>query len=377
MSNADSNHSKAKILSVHQRLATSGARSAHVFHVGDGPHLVVPQLAEDLPGQDPDMQGGNADVDALLYHWEGGRFVERDRLPCPSGEDALSFRSDGKTYLAFASLRTGKGGLSSYETDVNSRIYREDNGKWVVDEELPTFGAKQWHHFSIADREFLALAQGLPIPGLSPRGHGRSVIFERIDGRWQEFQILGGRCGYNWAYFRVGEHHFLAYAEQLAPSVLYRWDGNSFIPYQTFGERFGRAFLHFSQDGEEWLAFACLNGDSTLYRWNGELFEPHQSLGGHGGREFELFRPGDDLFLVRVCFVQGMPPLPKTELMSQLYRWDNGKFEVVEEFPTFGATDASFFTADGRSFLVVANSLTPDVRFRQDSIVYELSLDNA
>ncbi|CAM4102556.1 hypothetical protein KIPE111705_40395 [Kibdelosporangium persicum] len=374
MPTTDPSPSTAKMLSVHQRLATSGARSVHVFRVGDRLHLVVPQLAEDVPGQPPNMNGGNADVDALLYHWEGGQFVERDRLPSPSGEDALSFRSGGTTYLAFANLRTGKG---PYETDVDSLIYREEDGKWIVDETLPTFGAKQWHHFSIDDREFLALAQGLTMPGLTPRGHGRSVIFERVDGRWQEFQVLGGRWGYNWAYFRVDGHHFLGYADQVSPSVVYRWDGNSFMPYQTFGERFGRSFLHFSQDGGEWLAFACINGDSTLYHWNGELFEPHQSLGGPGGREFELFRHGDDLFLVRVCFIQGKPPVAKTDLMSQLYRWDHGKFEVVEEFPTFGGTDASFFEADGRSFLVVANSLTPDVRFRQDSIVYEVSFDHA
>jgi hypothetical protein len=366
----------AKILSVHQRLATSGARGAHVFRAGDRLHLVVPQLAEDVPGRPADMQGGNADVDALLYRWEEGRFAEHDRLPSPSAEDALSFRSGGTTYLAFANLRTGKG---PYETDVDSLIYREDGGKWIVDETLPTFGAKQWHHFSIDGREFLALAQGLVIPGLTlpHRGHGRSAVFERIDGRWQEFQVLGGRMGYNWTFFRAGGHHFLAYADQLSPSVVYRWDGDSFIPYQTFGERFGRSFRPFSHDGEEWLAFACITGESTLHRWNGELFELHQSLGGAGGREFELFRRGDDLYLVRVCFVQGMPPAPKADLMSQLYRWDNGKFAVIEEFPTSGGTDASYFEADGKSFLVVANSLTPDVRFRQDSVVYELSLGNA
>ncbi|GAA4665392.1 hypothetical protein [Amycolatopsis dongchuanensis] len=364
------------ILSVHQRLATSGARAAHVFRIGDRLHLVVPQLAEDVPGRPADMQGGNGDTDALLYRWEGGQFTEVDRLAAPSGEDALTFRSGGRTYLAFANLRTGQG---PYETNVNSLIYREEDGKWILDETVPTFGAKQWHHFSTGDREFLALAQGLMIPGipLSPQGHGRSVIFERVDGRWQEFQVLGGRFGYNWAHFEIGGHHFLAYADQLSPSVVYRWDGNSFIPYQTFAERFGRSFLHFSQDDGEWLAFACITGESTLYQWNGELFEPRQSLGGAGGREFELFRHGDDLFLVRICFVQGMPPSPKTDLMSQLYKWDNGGFAVVEEFPTFGGTAASYFEADGRSFLVVANSLTPDVRFRQDSVVYELAFDHA
>ncbi|SDG03551.1 EPTP domain-containing protein [Lentzea fradiae] len=375
MSNTEPSHPNAKILSVHQHLATSGARAAHLFHTSRGLHLVVPQLAEDVPGRAPDMNGGNADVDAIVYRWENEQFVEVNRLPSPSGEDALTFHSGGKHYLAFANLRTGQG---PYETDVHSLIYREDeDGEWIVDETLPTFGAKQWHHFSIGDREFLALAQGLTMPGLTPKGHGRSVIFERVDGRWKEFQVLGGRWGYNWAHFRIAGQDFLAYADHVTPSVVYRWDGESFIPYQTFAEKFGRSFLHFSQDGEEWLAFACINGDSTLYRWNGELFEPHQSLGGLGGREFTLFRHGGGLFLVRVCFIEGRPPVARTDLMSQLYKWADGKFEVVEEFPTFGGTDAGFFEAGGKTFLVVANSLTPDVRFRQDSVVYELSLDNA
>lgn len=375
MSNNEFLHPDAKILSVHQRLETSGARSAHVFHTDRGLHLVVPQLAEDILDRAPDMNGGNADVDALVYRWEEGKFVEVNRLDSPSGEDALTFHSGGQHYMAFANLRTGKG---PYETDVHSLIYREDeNGEWILDETLPTFGAKQWHYFSIGDREFLALAQGLTMPGLTTTGHGRSVIFERAGGRWKEFQVLGGRWGYNWADFRIDGHHFLAYADQVTPSVVYRWDGEAFVPYQTFAEKFGRAFLPFSQDGDEWLAFACINGDSTLYRWNGELFEAHQSLGGLGGREFALHRHGDRLFLARVCFIQGRPPVAKSDLMSQLYRWDGGLFEVVEEFPTFGGTDASFFEADGKTYLVVANSLTPDVRFRQDSVVYELALDNA
>jgi hypothetical protein len=60
--------------------------------------------------------------------------------------------------------------------------------------------------------------------------------------------------------------------------------------------------------------------------------------------------------------------------MSQIYRWENGGFAEVGEFPTFGGTDATAFDADGKRFLAVSNSLTPDVRFRQDSIIYQLHL---
>ncbi|WEK02322.1 MAG: hypothetical protein P0Y59_11755 [Candidatus Sphingomonas phytovorans] len=365
---------EAKILAVHQRLATSGARCAHIFTLGDTVNLVVPQLAEDIPGQAPHMNAGNSDVDAILYRWNDGRFVEHGRLPSPGGEDALCFNNGEGTYLAFANLRTGSG---PYQPNTTSLIYREVDGEWTLDETVPTFAAKQWHHFSLDGREFLALAQGLTLPHLSPEGHGRSVLFERINGKWIEFQVLGGRWGYNWCDFEIDGHHFLAYADHISPSLIYRWDGASFVPYQSFAEQTGRSFLHFRRDGSDWLAFAAIGGVSTLYRWNGELFVAHQSLGGAGGREFELIDSDHGLFLVRICFIEGTPADPKTTLTSQLFKWADGKFELIEEFPTFGGTDASHFRADGRDYLVVSDSLTPDVRYRQDMVIYELSLDRA
>lgn len=366
----------ARLLAVHQTLPTSGARRAHIFEIEGMVRLVVPQLAEDIAERPANMNGGNADVDALLYRWEDGCFVEDSRLPCPGGEDALCFSNGEGTFLAFANLRTGSG---PYQANIASLIYRREDGRWELDQSIPSFGAKQWHHFKIGDREFLALAQGLVIPNvpLTPLGHGRSVIFERIEGEWKEFQIVGGRFGYNWHDFEIDGQHFLGYADQITPSLLYRWDGTQFVPYQTFADIGGRAFRFFNHEGEQWLAFAAIGDDTTLYRWNGELFVKHQSLGGPGGREFELIESEHGLFLVRICFITGSPADPKTDLVSQIFKWSGGRFELAEEFPTFGGTSASHFVADGSDYLAVSNSLTPGVRFRQDMVIYRLSLDRA
>jgi len=35
--------------------------------------------------------------------------------------------------------------------------------------------------------------------------------------------------------------------------------------------------------------------------------------------------------------------------------------------------NAAAFEADGRTFVAVSNSLTPQVRFRQDTIIYEFT----
>src|SRR5882757_6441303 len=55
------------LLSEHQRLATSGARTALPFHIGGELFLAVPQLSEDVPGQAPHMNAGNSDIDAIIY----------------------------------------------------------------------------------------------------------------------------------------------------------------------------------------------------------------------------------------------------------------------------------------------------------------------
>jgi hypothetical protein len=73
---------------------------------------------------------------------------------------------------------------------------------------------------------------------------------------------------------------------------------------------------------------------------------------------------------VQINFIEGEPSAPKTDLSSRIYRWEKDQLILVEEFATAGGTDAAVFRADGKQFLAVSNSLTPDVRFRTDTIIY-------
>lgn len=357
----------AELLAVHQRLATSGARTALPFRLDGELCLAVPQLAQDRGEPVAGMNAGDSDVDLLLYRWRDGQFVEDGRLPVPGGEDALLAELRGETLLCTASVRTGAG---PYDLNATSRLFRRAGDAWVPAIELDTFAAKQWYHFSFDGREFLALAQGVTVPTASPRVPRESCIFEWRDGRLEPFQTLEGRWGYNFAYHEIGGERLLAYADHTSPSLLYRWDGDRFAPHQTLVERGGRAFRFFEQDGATWLAVAAIDGESTLHRWDGARFVAHQSLGGPGGREFELIRRGDTLYLVRIRFIEGTPHDPKTDLLSEVHRWQDGGFVLASRFPTFGGTDACAFEADGERFLAVSNSLTADVRFRQDSVIY-------
>src|SRR3984957_16818369 len=171
----DSPANSTQLLTEHQRLATSGARAVLPFHVGGQLRLAVPQLAVDIPGTPAYMNGGDSNIDMLLYRWSGGRFVEDGRLPVPGGEGAGYFQIGGVELLAAASIRTGSG---PYDLNAGSILYRRVGVGWEAFQTFHTFAAKQWHYFAVGDRHFLALAQGVTIDGEVARNPRRSSLSE-------------------------------------------------------------------------------------------------------------------------------------------------------------------------------------------------------
>jgi hypothetical protein len=369
MTTPDSHALAGTLLVEHQRLATSGARAVLAFQSDGQLHLAIPQLAVDIPGKPPYMNGGDSNIDMLLYRWSGGRFIENGRLPVPGGEDAVYFRIGSAEFLATASIRTGSG---PYDLNTDSVLYRRVGVGWEAFQSFPTFAAKQWHYFAVGDRHFLALAQGVTIEGAVARNPRRSCLFEWDGNKFVDFQTLDGGWGYNWVDFEIDGQHFLGYADHTSPSGLMVWNGESFAPFQEFAPQGGRAYEFFRADGDAWLAFANLTGESFLYRWHEDQFVSHQSLGGPGAREFAVARTAQSLYLVKINFIHGTPAAPKTDLTSCIYQWKDGQLVVVEEFPTSGGTDAAVFAADGQLYVAVANSLSRDIRFREDTVIYRL-----
>ena len=351
-----------------QALATSGARAVETFERDGALHLVVPQLAEDIPGQAPSMTEGNSDTDTLVYRWGGAAFALHQRLPVPGGEDAESFEIGGELYLATASLRSGAGPYNMVTTSV---IWRWRDGRFEPFQSVPSVAAKQWTHFSLQGRHFLLLAQGAHMPGhaaIAPQA--ASVIFQWNGERFEPFQEIESAWGYNARYFEHAGQHFLAYADHVAPSRLLRWNGERFEDHQVFEGGSGRAFCFFRYGGQAWLVFARLLGETTLYRWDGGAFEPFQTLSGPGGRELLWLDTPDGGCLVKVNFIRGTREAPQTALLSQLMVWRDGRLQECATFDTRGGTDAAHFTWQGRRFLAVSNSLSAEVRFAEHTRIF-------
>lgn len=357
-----------------QSIPTSGARGVEPFDL-DGMHLLaIPQLAYDMPDAPADMNGGDSDTDLLLLKRGERGYEPFQRVPAPGGEDAEFFRIGDRAFLAVASIRTGKG---PYRYATSSHVLEWDGTSFAEFQSFDSFAAKQWTHFTIEDRHFLALAQGVVLPEQSEQeaDNRPSQIFLWDGERFAHFQDITSRWAYNWHAFTVDGHHFLAHAEHVGPSVLYRFDGEEFRPHQELADRHGRAFAHFTADGDVFLLVARLQSDSQLLRWNGTRFVLRQTLQGPGAREFAVVSgPDGTVYIVRVNFVLGTPAEPTTDLDSEIYEWRDGRLVRTETFPTTGATDAAPLHDDEEGLLVaVSHSLTADVRFAARTVLYRFT----
>ncbi|KFH41994.1 Thrombospondin-type laminin G domain and EAR repeat-containing protein-like protein [Hapsidospora chrysogenum ATCC 11550] len=363
------------MLELSQSLYTSGARAASLLDIQASPMLAIPQLAQDIPGGAPGMHGGDSDITLMLYRTDQGssQFHEIQQLDVPGGEDAEFVTVDDRTFLATASIRSGSD--PHFDPNVDSVIFEWDGEKMVEFQRIPTWGAKQWRSFQIDGRHLLALAQGHgDMVDESPVGNisTSSTIFEWDGQAFQPFQTVASHMGYNWLYFSVDGHDFLAYADHAELSTILEWVNGEFVPFQKLDGPGGRAFCLLESRGETFLAFSRITSDSLVYKWDGTSFQHHQTLEGAGGREFALVT-GDDgsSYLVHVKFLTGSLEDPITAMDSVIYRLtDEGLLVQVDTFLTHGATDVSTFSVDGQSYLVTAESLTEDLRFRQDSHVY-------
>ena len=366
---ADSSHGLLREL---QRLPTSGARAVEPFSHAGEQYLAVPQLAMDRAEQPASMTLGNSDVDLIVYRWVAGAFAEHQRLPVPGGEDAEFFAIGERRFLATASLRAGTG---PYEMQVQSTVYEWKRDRFKPFQCFDTYAAKQWTHFRIGVLHFLALAQGALLPGAQVANQ-RSTIFQWNGARFEWLQEIDSAWGYNWLHFELAGEHLLAYADQAKPSHLLRWNGKHFDKLQTLDGSSGRAFCFFQAAGDDWLAFACLHGDTVLYRWQEDRFVPHQTLSGPGGREFEWLpgaAHGEEDRLVQINFIAGTREAPQPSMTSLVHAWRDGGLVVVDGFDTSGSTDAAAFTVNGKRCLAVSNSLSADVRFRTETLIYEIS----
>ncbi|XP_043550411.1 thrombospondin-type laminin G domain and EAR repeat-containing protein [Chiloscyllium plagiosum] len=232
---------------------------------------------------------------------------------------------------------------------------------------------------------FAATANRKPQPG--------STIFKWLNGRFEPYQNITTYEAQAWKHFSIGPEVFLAVANfeknerNQEYSVIYRWSKRRlrFVLYQRLPTHSARDWEAFQINGETFLAVANHregnnhNIDSIIYKWNpnARMFERNQTIPTSGAYDWEFFTIGPYSFLVVANTFNGT----STRIYSRIYIQLGGMFRLFQSIPTYGATDWEVFRVQERVFLAVANSQSYETgavnrvnAFNINSTIYELNI---
>ncbi|XP_035806234.2 thrombospondin-type laminin G domain and EAR repeat-containing protein-like isoform X2 [Amphiprion ocellaris] len=232
--------------------------------------------------------------------------------------------------------------MAHRSTAFGSAVYLWTKKGFQLYQNISTYGALAWRHFTVGKKIFLVVSnsEGAPDSRLSSDSD-YSVIYKWSKRRKQfvQFQTLKTHCARDWEAFSIHRHTYLAVAN-------HRQGNNN----HTI--------------------------NSVIYKWNGlaKSFEVHQLLPTSGAYDWEFFMVGPYHFLVVANAFDGVT----TSVDSVIYVWINGSFQVFQTIKTFCATDWEMFQIGSRVFLVVANGHrlhgNGPSQYTINSTIYELDI---
>ncbi|XP_034050860.1 thrombospondin-type laminin G domain and EAR repeat-containing protein-like [Thalassophryne amazonica] len=235
--------------------------------------------------------------------------------------------------------------MAHQSTAFGSAVYLWSNASFQLYQNISTYGALAWRHFSIGKRcIFLVTSNSeneLPVNANKQSDADISVIYKWSNKikRFVQFQTLQTHCARDWEAFNINRETYLAVANHR------RGNNNHTI-------------------------------NSVIYKWNTltKSFEVQQLLRTSGAYDWEFFTVGPYHFLVVANAFDGVT----TSVDSVIYVWVNGSFQVFQTIKTYCATDWEMFQIGSRVFLAVANGHRLDdngqSRYAISSTIYELDM---
>ncbi|XP_072118502.1 thrombospondin-type laminin G domain and EAR repeat-containing protein-like [Mobula birostris] len=333
--------------------------------------LSIPKILTELPLRP-------SDNDILKYPYETEvKVMVGSHPPCTETEvsrlwfDVFNkgfFICNGKNWISI--LKTKK--RLDYVEDYQSLITNSETLDVEIFE-IPNVGL------------FAATANKKPHPG--------STIFKWLKGKFEPYQNITTYEAQAWKHFSIGPQVFLVVANfeknerNQEYSVIYKWSRRKllFVLYQRLATHSARDWEAFQINGETFLAVANHregdnhNINSIIYKWNPEsrLFERNQTIPTSGAYDWEFFTVGPYSFLVVANTFNGT----STRIYSRIYIQLGGVFRLFQSILTYGATDWEMFHVEGRVFLAVANSQSYQTgapnginSFNINSTIYELNI---
>ena len=147
-------------------------------------------------------------------------------------------------------------------------------------------------------------------------------------------------------------------------SVIYQWSlrQEQFFVFQSFKTFGAFSFDFFEITNEQFLAISNYNHgsphsiNSSIYKWNNNKFEKIQDIATEGAVKTETFVISNETF---IAFANHGPwhlsPQKQYSVQSAVFKWSGQQFVKLQSFQTYGAWDVKSFSDNGSTFLAFAN----------------------
>ncbi|XP_041858336.1 thrombospondin-type laminin G domain and EAR repeat-containing protein-like isoform X2 [Melanotaenia boesemani] len=189
-----------ELFEVNQTLSTSGAYDWEFFSVGPYHFLVVANT----------FNNQTTTISSTIYIWLDGCFRTFQNITTVGATDWEAFQIDGRFFLAVAnSQKVSSHGPSLYS--INSTVYELNTltQTFIRFQDVPTHSALDWEFFTVGDENFLVVANS---------HDGTSYSLNSMVYRWQGYEgfvpvhslpTFGCR---DWEHFSTTEGAFLVYS---------------------------------------------------------------------------------------------------------------------------------------------------------------------
>ena len=147
-------------------------------------------------------------------------------------------------------------------------------------------------------------------------------------------------------YFTISDEHYLAVADPLDTSVIYRWNGQLFTPFESIAAHVHQ-FSFFTVDKEPYLAVSSTSSSiyqCIIYKWKNNTFEKFQVIGG--SCSIHAFIIDNETY-----FAQAGGSHRQGQLV--VYKWSGESFSKLQTLPP--AIEVKFFNINEQMFLALGS----------------------
>jgi xylan 1,4-beta-xylosidase len=333
-----------------------------------------------------------------IWRWNirdaGSNFSLFQTIPSRAGHAWRHFTIGQDDYLALANYRSwpasgpciesstvgggedeGVGGCPPI-TEQNSTIWKWTGVNFIEHQQMITFGANAWEHFTIDREDYLVVANShRNVSNAADQGDVKSVVFRwsATKSSFVQAQTILTHMALDVKQFTIGGVHYLAFANSpcfrpaaLHLSPIYVWNGTAFALFQTIPTSGATGWEHFTIGDSHFLVVANRLCPSTghlckseILHWNGSRFVHNQTIATNGAYDWESFEIEKAHYLVVANNADTSTAQPGVG-ESAVFTWDNKAFKFVpyQIIPTNGAEQWRHFVAKGEHYLAVAQMAT-------------------